>query len=139
LARLGGLLKVMPFISSVFVIAGLCSLGLPGFSGFVAEMTVFMGSWQHDELFYRVATIASCASIVVTAVYILRAAGKSIMGPMADEHHLTLSDAAWNEKLAAVVLLTGIVIIGIAPFWLNTLLEPGIDGLMHNIGRHLTY
>jgi NADH-quinone oxidoreductase subunit M len=58
---------------------------------------------------------------------------------MADEHHLTLSDAAWNEKLAAVVLLTGIVIIGIAPFWLNTLLEPGIDGLMHNIGRHLTY
>lgn len=139
LARLGGLLKVMPFISSVFVIAGLSSLGLPGFSGFVAEMTVFMGSWQHDELFYRVATIASCASIVVTAVYILRAAGKSIMGPMADEHHLTLSDAAWNEKLAAVVLLTGIVIIGIAPFWLNTLLEPGIDGLMHNIGRHLTY
>lgn len=43
-AQLGGLLKVMPFISSVFVIAGLCSLGLPGFSGFVAEMTVFMGS-----------------------------------------------------------------------------------------------
>jgi len=137
--EMGGLLKVMPFIGTVFFLVGLCSLGLPGFSGFVAEMTVFMGSWQHDELFYRVATIASCASIVVTAVYILRAAGKSIMGPMADEHHLTLSDAAWNEKLAAVVLLTGIVIIGIAPFWLNTLLEPGIDGLMHNIGRHLTY
>ena len=47
--QLGGLLKVMPFISTVFVIAGLCSLGLPGFSGFVAEMTVFMGSWQHTE------------------------------------------------------------------------------------------
>jgi NADH-quinone oxidoreductase subunit M len=42
-AQLGGLLKVTPFISTVFVIAGLCSLGLPGLSGFVAEMTVFMG------------------------------------------------------------------------------------------------
>ena len=41
-AQLGGLMKMMPFISTVFVIAGLCSLGLPGFSGFVAEMTVFM-------------------------------------------------------------------------------------------------
>ncbi|HRH59546.1 MAG TPA: NADH-quinone oxidoreductase subunit M [Chitinophagaceae bacterium] len=56
-AQLGGLLKMMPFISTVFVIAGLCSLGLPGFSGFVAEMTVFMGSWQNPDTMYRIATI----------------------------------------------------------------------------------
>ena len=137
LAQLGGLLKVMPFISSIFVIAGLCSLGLPGFSGFVAEMTVFMGSWQHVETGYRIATILSCASIVVTAVYILRAAGKSIMGPIVDEHHLHLSDATWNEKLAAIVLLFGIVTIGIAPFWLSDLIGPGVHGLMANIGRSI--
>ncbi len=83
MAQLGGLLKVMPFISTVFVIAGLCSLGLPGFSGFVAEMTVFMGSWQNPDMFYQIATIIACASIVVTAVYILRAVGKAIMGPLA--------------------------------------------------------
>ena len=83
-AQLGGLMKMMPFISTVFVIAGLCSLGLPGFSGFVAEMTVFMGSWQNADTFYRIATIIACASIVVTAVYILRAVGKAIMGPLAN-------------------------------------------------------
>lgn len=138
-AQLGGLLKVMPFISSIFVIAGLCSLGLPGFSGFVSEMMVFMGAWQHAEMWYRVATIASCASIVVTAVYILRAAGKSIMGPMVDQHHLQLGDAAWNEKLAAVLLLSGIVVIGIAPFWLTNLIAPGVNGLMANIGRTLLF
>jgi NADH-quinone oxidoreductase subunit M len=136
-AQLGGLLKVMPFISTIFVIAGLCSLGLPGFSGFVSEMTIFMGSWQHAETSYRIATIASCASIVVTAVYILRAAGKTIMGPVSDEHHLQLSDATWNEKLAATLLLSGIVIIGIAPFWLNTLITPGVQSLMINIGQPL--
>jgi NADH-quinone oxidoreductase subunit M len=49
-AKLGGLMKMMPFISTVFVIAGLCSLGLPGLSGFIAEVTVFMGSWRVLQL-----------------------------------------------------------------------------------------
>lgn len=136
-SQLGGLLKVMPFISTIFIISGLCSLGLPGFSGFVAEMTVFMGAWQHPEMLYRIATILSCASIVVTAVYILRAAGKSIMGSIVNEHHLSLGDATWNEKSAAVLLLSGIVVIGIAPFWLNELISPDVNGLMVNIGRTL--
>lgn len=129
-AQLGGLLKVMPFISSVFIISGLCSLGLPGFSGFVSEMTVFVGAWQNPNFWYRVATILSAASIVVTAVYILRAAGSAIMGPIKDEHFLTLTDAGWNEKLAAVVLLTGIVVVGIAPFVLTDLLGPGTDVIL---------
>src|SRR6187549_723901 len=106
-AQLGGMLKVMPFISTVFVLAGLCSLGLPGLSGFVAEMTVFMGSWQNPDKWYRLATILACASIVVTAVYILRAVGKTVMGPVADEHYYALNDASWNEKLACIILLAG--------------------------------
>lgn len=134
-AQLGGVMKMMPFISTVFVLAGLCSLGLPGFSGFVAEMTVFMGSWQHAEPFYRVATIVACASIVVTAVYILRAVGAAIMGPVPDKSFLSLPDAAWNEKLAAVVLLAGIVAIGIAPFWLYDLIHPGAEAIMNNVGK----
>lgn len=134
-ARLGGLLKVMPFISTVFVIAGLCSLGLPGFSGFVAEVTVFMGSWQHRETLYRVATILACASIVVTAVYILRAVGQVVMGPLADNYYDTLSDAAWNERLASALLVAGILVIGVAPFWLNELLAPGVNTIMQQIGR----
>ncbi|MEO7312512.1 MAG: NADH-quinone oxidoreductase subunit M [Chitinophagaceae bacterium] len=131
--QLGGLLKVMPFISTVFVIAGLCSLGLPGFSGFVAEMTVFMGSWQHADSFYRIATIVACASIVVTAVYILRAVGKVIMGPMENSEHGLLSDASWYEKAAASLLIIGIVAIGVAPFWLNNLVTPGTEIIMKNV------
>lgn len=132
-AQLGGLLKVMPFISSIFIIAGLCSLGLPGFSGFVSEMTIFVGSWQNPNMWYRLATVLSCASIVVTAVYILRAAGSSVMGPIKDAHFIELEDAQWNEKLAAIVLLSGIVIIGIAPFLLTDLLSPGTDSIMQQL------
>ncbi|NCI51432.1 NADH-quinone oxidoreductase subunit M [Sediminibacterium roseum] len=132
-SQLGGLLKVMPFVSTIFVIAGLCSLGLPGFSGFVAEMTVFMGAWENPDKWYRLATILACASIVVTAVYILRAAGKTIMGPM-QETYASLHDATWNEKLAAVVLMTGILVVGVAPFLINQLIHPSTTNIMRQVG-----
>lgn len=147
-AQLGGLLKIMPFISTVFVLAGLCSLGLPGLSGFVAEVTVFMGSWQNADTLYRIATILSCASIVVTAVYILRAVGQAIMGPLktsVDGTPLLWKtrpdtsggiggevDATWNEKFAAAILITGIVAIGIAPFWLNNLITPATETIIQH-------
>lgn len=130
--QLGGLLKSIPFISSVFVIAGLCSLGLPGTSGFVAEMTVFMGSWQNTGTMYRLATVFACASILVTTVYVLRAVGQTIMGPIANEHN-NLPDASWNERFAAGILIIGIFAIGVAPFWLNELLTPGTETIMKQI------
>ena len=131
-AQLGGLLKVMPFISTVFVLAGLCSLGLPGLSGFVAEVTVFMGSWQNADTLYRIATILSCASIVVTAVYILRAVGQAIMGPINEPNYLSLPDATWNEKFAAAILIIGIVAIGVAPFWLTNLITPDTENIIQH-------
>lgn len=136
--QLGGLLKVLPFISTVFVIAGLCSLGLPGLSGFVAEMTIFMGSWQNPDQWYRLATILACASIVVTAVYILRAAGKSVMGPIHNFQYNHLTDAGWNERLAAGILITGIVAIGVAPFWLYDLITPGTEYIIQHVGKAIT-
>ncbi len=135
IAQLGGLLKTIPFIITVFVIAGLCSLGLPGLSGFVAEMTVFMGSWQNPDCYYRIATVLACASIVVTAVYILRAVGSTGMGPIKNADFLTFKDASWNEKLASATLIICILAIGMAPFWLTNLISPDTQIIMDNISR----
>lgn len=121
-SEMGGLMKVMPFLGSVFIIAGLTSLGLPGFSGFVAEMTVFVGSFQNPDMFSRVATIVATASIVVTAVYILRAVGISLWGPIKKKEYESLPDATWNEKLAAGILVVSIVIMGTMPLWLSDMI-----------------
>ena len=129
---MGGLLKVMPFITTLLFIVGLCSLGLPGLSGFVAEMTIFMGSWENTGIFHRIATIAACMSIVVTAVYILRAVGKTAMGPLKSGYE-NLTDATWNEKLAAIILVAGILAIGLAPFWLNNLISPATEVIIQKI------
>ena len=135
--EMGGLLKVTPFISTVLFIVGLCSLGLPGLSGFVAEMTIFVGSWQNTDAFHRIATIVACMSIVVTAVYILRAIGKVALGPL-KEGYQGITDAAWNERMAAIILVSGILAIGLAPFWLNDLISPGADIIMQKISPAIT-
>jgi NADH-quinone oxidoreductase subunit M len=103
-------------------------------------MTVFVGSWQNTGVFHRIATIAAAASIVVTAVYILRAIGQTAMGPPhphplspGEEWGNSLTDAAWNEKLAAIILVAGILAIGVAPFWLNDLIKPAIEIIMSRI------
>jgi NADH-quinone oxidoreductase subunit M len=132
--EMGGLIKVMPFISTVLFIVGLCSLGLPGLSGFVAEMTIFVGSWQNADAYRRIATVVACMSIVVTAVYILRAIGKVAMGPI-KESSTGLTDANWKEKTAAIILITGILAIGLAPSWLSDLVSPGAEVIMQKITK----
>jgi NADH-quinone oxidoreductase subunit M len=128
--EMGGLMKVIPFVSVLYVIAGLASLGLPGLSGFVAEMTIFVGSFQHVDTFHRIATIIACSSIVITAVYILRVVGTLLLGPLNNKDYLELSDATWFEKVGGVSLIIAIAIIGIAPLWLTNLLREPMAELL---------
>lgn len=131
--EMGGLMKVVPFLSVVYVIAGLASLGLPGLSGFVAEMTIFVGSFQHTDTFHRVLTILVTSSIVVTAVYILRVVGILLFGPVKNEHFLHLKDAKWFEKLSTVTLVIAIASIGIAPLWLSDMIGFSLAPIMHKL------
>jgi NADH-quinone oxidoreductase subunit M len=128
--EMGGLMKVIPFVSVLYVIAGLASLGLPGLSGFVAEMTIFVGSFQNTDTFHRVATIVACSSIVITAVYILRVVGTLLLGPLKNNHYSELTDATWFEKVGGVTLVVSIAIIGIAPLWLTNLLREPMAELL---------
>ena len=117
--ELSGLMKIMPFLSVCYVIAGLANLGLPGLSGFVAEMTIFNGAFMNNDTFHRVVTIIACTSIVITAVYILRLIGKILYGTCTNPAHLKLTDATWDEKLAVVVLIVAIAGLGMAPMWVS--------------------
>jgi len=134
ISEMGGLMKVIPFLSVVYVIAGLASLGLPGLSGFVAEMTVFVGAFQHVDTFHRVVTIVAASSIVITAVYILRVIGVLLLGPVKNKDFFNFKDATWFERVSTITLVTAVAAIGMAPFWLSELitgsLKPFVDKLM---------
>ena len=132
--KMGGLLKVIPVISATYVIAGLASLGLPGFSGFVAEMNIFVGAFEHENIYYRIATIVSVSAIVVTAVYILRVVGIMLMGPVRDDSYMEFPKVTWYERLGILLLILPIIAIGVAPLWLSELifesLHPFIQGVL---------
>ena len=121
--EMGGLMKIMPYLGVCYMIAGFASLGLPGLSGFVAEMTIFFGSFQHTDLFHRAFVIAGTSAIVVTAVYILRVVGKILLGPVQDEHHLQLTDATWYERFSTITLIVCIAGIGCFPNWINETIQ----------------
>ena len=121
--EMGGLMQIMPYLAVCYVIAGMASLGLPGLSGFVAEMTIFVGSFQHADMFHRVFTIVACCSIVITAVYILRVVGKLLYGPVQNEHHRQLTDATWWERVSTATLIICVAAIGCFPNFFASLIK----------------
>ncbi|GAK35884.1 complex I subunit 4 family protein [Bacteroides graminisolvens] len=133
--QLGGLMKIMPFLSVCYVIAGLANLGLPGLSGFVAEMTIFVGSFQHFDAFHRTMTILATTSIVITAVYILRLVGKILYGTPVNEEHLKLTDATWDERFAVICLIVAVAGLGLAPWWISNMIGDSVLPVVSQLMR----
>ncbi|MDR2469405.1 MAG: NADH-quinone oxidoreductase subunit M [Tannerella sp.] len=124
--EMSGLMKVMPFLSTAYVIAGLANLGLPGLSGFAAEMTIFVGAFGSDDVFHRTLTVIAVTSIVITAVYILRLVGKILYGGIENPVHLTLTDATWEERLTVICLIVAIAGMGLLPFGISRMVSDSV-------------
>jgi NADH-quinone oxidoreductase subunit M len=131
--EMGGLMKVIPFLSVCYVIAGLASLGLPGLSGFVAEMTIFVGAFQHPDLFHRIVTVVAITSMVITAVYILRVIAILLLGPLKNPQFENFGDAKWYEKTSAIALILPVAAIGLAPFWLSSMIGVSMQPIINKI------
>lgn len=128
--QMSGLMKIMPCLAVCYVIAGLANLGLPGFSGFIAEMTVFVGSFENADTFHRVCTIIATCSIVITAVYILRTVGKFLYGEVNNPEFEKLTDASWDEKLAVFVLIACVAGLGLMPYWASDMINQSVEPII---------
>ena len=128
--ELGGLMKIMPFLSVGYVIAGLANLGLPGFSGFIAEMTIFNGSFENADTFHRCCTIIAITSIVVTAVYILRTVGFILFEKVKNPHFEELTDATWDERFAVCCLIFCVAGLGSFPIWASHVINNAVGPIL---------
>src|SRR4029079_12780580 len=81
IARLGGLARQMPLITTGLVFAGFGSLGLPALAGFIAEVTVFLGSFEQFEW----AVLAAIFGVVLSAGYVLWMLQRVVFGPVRHE------------------------------------------------------
>ncbi len=135
--EMSGLSKVMPYIATCFFIGGFASLGLPGLSGFIAETHIFFGGmfgnpWNNH--FYT--TTLAClitASIVVTAVYVLRGICQVFMGTINEKKFTYLKDATISERISLGVLVITLLLIGIFPIYSINLIEPSLISLINRL------
>ena len=122
---LEGMAKRMGVTATFFAIAGLTSLGLPGLSGFVAELLVFLGLFQT----YPVLGILGIIGAAATAVYILRLLAKVFFGPLS-ERWRDQTDATRLEGFSTAVLVGFILLIGLFPFPFMRVIDSGVTGLL---------
>jgi len=128
--ELGGMVKALPFVAIAFTVGGLVGMGMPGFSGFVAEFPIFMGVWKTQWL----AAVIASISIIVTAAYILIAVRKVFFGkmPAKFEGHMTPISALDKVALFTLVLLmTG---LGMFPNLLAPMISLGVQNVLRLLG-----
>ena len=124
---LGGLAKPAPVLAFLFGLAGMASLGLPGLANFSGEVMVFLAGFEGRDAGtplgpVQIATILSLWGVVISAVYVLRGFRKTFQGPLVKATS-SASDLTLLEKIPAILLAIGLLIVGIYPRILLQLLS----------------
>ncbi len=128
--RLGGMVKPLPWVAIGVIIASLVSMGMPGFSGFVAEFPIFVGVWRTQ---WAVALVAAI-SIVVTASYVLVVVRKVFFGKMPEEFEEHIPPIRTLDKVSIGLLCALMVGIGLFPALLVPWVQVGVQHVLKLLG-----
>ncbi len=129
------LFRLMPFAAVTFVIASLASMGMPGFSGFPAELTILIGAWKVSPLW----AVAAAIGVLIAAAFTLRVmqvaffgkletspAGRSADVVPSRTAAASFAPISWPEKAGALLLLGATVYVGLRPDVLLNWIEPAL-------------
>ena len=126
ISQLGGLFKVMPLAALGFIVSGLVSMGMPGFSGFVAEFPIFMGAWKVAPAVAIIAVLG----IIVTAGYILLVLRRVFFGELRE----SVGDVSLLDKSVIVFLSLIMIAIGLFPALIVPMVNSGVDRILLILG-----
>ncbi|HUL51977.1 MAG TPA: NADH-quinone oxidoreductase subunit M [Opitutaceae bacterium] len=124
----------LPFAAVTFVVAGLASMGMPGFSGFPAELTILIGVWPVS----RTWAVAAVAGVLIAAAFTLRAIQLAFFGQTGamgasppdgggDRALRPLPPITWPERIGALLLLAATVLVGLKPDLLLNWIVPSLQ------------
>jgi len=126
IARLGGLARQMPLITTGMVFAGFGSLGLPAMAGFIGEVMVFLGAFERFEW----AVLASILGVVLSAGYVLWTLQRVLFGPVRHEWDGVTDQHHWWEHTVVVGLAALVILLGVYPALMTDMIEPAINTIM---------
>lgn len=129
IGQLGGLAHQLPIVATIFVIAGLASLGLPSMIGFVAELLVFLGSAGR----FTAPAILAVVGILLTAGYILWMLQRVFFGPRNPRWEGLPDATAWWEQIPMAAMVAVIIAVGIYPARLLDVINSGVLPLLSRL------
>ena len=118
--EMGGIAKAMPKVFALFTIGSMASLALPGMSGFVGELSIFLGittSDAYNPIFKIVMIVLTAVGLILTPIYLLSMLRRVFYGNNDSELKLEkfLGDANPREVFITACLLVPIIGIGLYP------------------------
>ncbi len=118
------LYRFIPFAAVSFIIASMASIGLPGFSGFVAELQVLIGAWHAFPIYAVIAGVG----IVVGVAYTWRAMQKAFIGGQgSDSASEDFPPISIPERIGAIVLIGASLTIGLYPQFILDRIIPALN------------
>lgn len=125
--QMGGLLRRLPFVGAVLIMAMFAGCGLPGFANFAGEVTVFFGAWRHFQL---VTILAVWGALIIGAVYMTRAIRNMLHGPLPDKWMAVAESMNPWRKLPYLLLLGALLVFGFFPQILIDKIRPAVQPLL---------
>jgi NADH-quinone oxidoreductase subunit M len=127
----GGIARTMPLYATLFIIAMLSSVGLPGLNGFIGEFLILSGSFQSVPRW----TIVATTGVILAAIYLLWLVQRVFFGPITNEENKHIPDIAWNEVAALVPLIVLMVWIGVRPNTFLRKMSPSVKQLLATVEK----
>ena len=129
ISALGGLSRKMLWPTIGFIVAGLVSMGMPGFSGFLAEFPIFMGVWKAAPLVAVIAVLG----VLITAGYILLLVRRVFFGNLPDKL-AKIEDVTVRDKIVIGVLAAVMIVIAWFPSLIVPMVESGVKPILALLG-----
>lgn len=128
-SEFGGLAKVMPIYTVIFLIVTMASIGVPGTNGFVGEFMVIVGTYASSALGPNAApqAVGAALGVILAAVYMLSVVQKMFFGPVTNPKNLNLPDINVREVIAVTPFIALIFVIGLFPNVFLSRMSPAVE------------
>jgi len=120
----------MPLLASFFLLYGLASMGLPGTSGFPAELLILMSTFKS----HAGAGLAALFGMVVGAAYFLSIYRRAFFGPASRQAVIEAEDLRPREYWLALTFALLIIFFGLFPALLLDLMQPAAEAWIRRLG-----
>jgi NADH-quinone oxidoreductase subunit M len=126
IAEYGGLRRVMPWLTAVFLLVSFSSIAVPGFNGFIGEFLILLGSWRFSPPLVVLASLG----VVLAAGYVLWMVQRVFYGEVTNAKNASLPDLSTREALVLVPLVALAIVMGVASPLFTRMIEPSADALV---------